>query len=95
MCDWRDPSGKRYIETVDGDRAAAERRLAEIVRSGKQGANKRLTFEEYGDWWLENCAKSQIKDSTFEEYRPVLKSICIRCSGPDHSLKSVGLWFGN
>ena len=72
VCDWRDPSGKRYIETVDGDRAAAERRLAEIVRTGKQAANKRLTFKEYGEWWLENCAKAQIKDSTFQEYRAVL-----------------------
>jgi integrase len=72
VCDWRDPSGKRYIETVDGDRAAAERRLAEIIRTGKQSANKRLTFEEYGGWWLENCAKAQIKDSTFQEYQAVL-----------------------
>jgi hypothetical protein len=40
VCDWRDPSGKRYIETFDGVRGAAERRLAEIVRTGKQAANK-------------------------------------------------------
>lgn len=72
VVDWRDPSGKRHIETVEGNRDAGERRLSEIVRTGKQAVNKRLTFKVYGEWWLENCAKAQIKDSTYEEYRAVL-----------------------
>lgn len=72
VVDWGDPSGKRHIETVEGNRDSAERRLSEIVRTGKQAANKRLTFKEYGEWWLENCAKAQIKDSTFQEYKSVL-----------------------
>ena len=74
VVDWRDPSGKRFIETVEGDRDAAEQRLAEIVKTGKQPASKRLTFKEYGEWWLENCAKSAVKESTYQEYEAVLKN---------------------
>ena len=61
VVDWRDPSGKRFIETVDGNRDAAERRLAEVVRAVKQPANKRLTFKEYAEEWLETYAKGNIK----------------------------------
>ncbi|SRR6266576_1980914 len=73
VVDWRDPSGKRFIETVDGDRDAAERRLGEIIKTGKQPASKRLTFKDYAEQWLENSAKGNIKDSTYEEYERSLK----------------------
>ena len=73
VVDWRDPSGKRSIETVDGGRDSAERRLAEVVSTGKQSASKKLTFKDYGEWWLENCAKGNIKASTYEEYERALK----------------------
>ena len=73
VVDWRDPSGKRFIETVDGDRDVAERRLSEVVRTGKQPASKRLTFKEYAEQWLETSAKGNIKDSTYEEYERSLK----------------------
>jgi integrase len=73
VVDWRDPSGKRFIETVDGDRDAAERRLAEVVHTGKQPASKRLTFKDYAEQWLESSAKGNIKDSTYEEYERSLK----------------------
>jgi integrase len=73
VVDWRDPSGKRFIETVDGDREAAERRLSEIIKTGKQAASKRLTFKDYAEQWLENTAKGNIKDSTYEEYERSLK----------------------
>lgn len=73
VVDWRDPSGKRFIETVDGDRDAAERRLSEIIKTGKQPASKRLTFKDYAEQWLENSAKGNIKDSTYEEYERSLK----------------------
>ena len=73
IVDWRDPSGKRFIEAAD-DKDAAENRLAEVIKTGKQGASKRRTFEEYGSWWLENCAKSVIKESTYQEYEAVLKN---------------------
>jgi integrase len=73
VVDWRDPiTKKRAIESVEEDtREAAKRRLAEILKTGEQVGSK-ATFKEYGDWWLENCAKAQIKHSTFEEYRAVL-----------------------
>jgi integrase len=73
VVDWRDPSGKRFIETVDGDRDAADRRLSEIIKTGKQSASKRLTFKDYAEQWLENSAKGNIKDSTYEEYERSLK----------------------
>src|SRR3990172_2397690 len=74
VVDWRDPNGKRFIETVDGDRHTAKRRLGEILKAGEKAASKRLTFEAYGKWWLENCAKGSIKDSTYREYEAALKN---------------------
>jgi integrase len=73
VVDWRDPSGRRFIEAAE-DKEAAENRLAEVIKSGKAPASKRLTFKEYGDWWLENCAKSAVKESTYQEYEAVLKN---------------------
>jgi integrase len=75
VVDWRDPiTKKRAIETVEEDtREAAKRRLAEILKTGEQVGSK-ATFKEYGEWWLENCAKGAIKDSTYQEYEAVLKN---------------------
>jgi integrase len=75
VVDWRDPiTKKRAIEAVEEDtREAAKRRLAEILKTGEQIGSK-ATFKEYGDWWLENCAKGAIKDSTYQEYEAVLKN---------------------
>jgi integrase len=75
VVDWRDPiTKKRSIEAVEEDsREAAKRRLAEILKTGEQVGSK-ATFKEYGDWWLENCAKGAIKDSTYQEYEAVLKN---------------------
>ena len=74
VVDWRDPTGKRFIETVEGNREDAERRLAEVVGAGKQAAPKRLTFEEYGKFWLENVAAGTIKATTYQEYEAVLRN---------------------
>ncbi len=75
VVDWRDPrTGKRFIETVEGDRDAAKRRLGEILKAGEKSASKRLTFEDYGKWWLENCAKGSIKESTYREYESGLRN---------------------
>jgi integrase len=73
VVDWRDPSGKRFIEAAE-DKQAAENRLAEVIKSDKAPASKRLTFKEYGDSWLQNCAKGTIKDSTYQEYEAVLRN---------------------
>ena len=67
VVDWRDPSGKRYIQAAE-DKDAAKRRLADVIRSGKQGASNRLSFKEYAEAWLENCARGAIKGSTYQEY---------------------------
>jgi integrase len=74
VVDWRDPiTKKRAIEAVEEDtREAAKRRLAEILKTGEQVGSK-ATFKEYGDWWLENCAKGAIKESTYQEYEAVLR----------------------
>ena len=74
VVDWRDPSGKRFIETVDGDRDAAKRRLGEVLKAGEKSASKRLMFKDYGEWWLENCARGSIKFSTFREYEAALRN---------------------
>jgi hypothetical protein len=55
-----------------------------FIRSGKQGASKRLTFKDYGDWWLENCAKGNIADSTYQEYEAVLRIMSILYSALNH-----------
>src|SRR5262249_12976641 len=40
------------------------------------------TFKQYGDWWLENCARDEIKESTYEEYSAVLKNHLYPIFGP-------------
>lgn len=74
VVDWRDPNGKRFIETVEGNRDAAKRRLGKILKAGKKSASKQLLFKEYGEWRLENCARGSIKDSTFAEYEAALRN---------------------
>src|SRR5262245_19728550 len=73
VVDWRDPSGKRFIETVEGDRDAAKRRLGEILRSGVQAASKKITLSHYAERWIGNDAKAVIKQSTYLEYERALK----------------------
>ena len=73
VVDWRDDGGKRYIE-ARADKDDAEQRLAEIIKGGKKPVNNKQTFKEYAEWWLENCAKGNIKDSTLAEYEAVLKN---------------------
>jgi hypothetical protein len=38
VVDWRDPTGKRFIEAAE-DKEAAENRLAEVIKSGKAPAS--------------------------------------------------------
>jgi len=82
VVDWYDDSKKRHIEQVDpSTREQAEKRLAEIVRAGKMAVTNQ-TFKQYGDWWLENCARDEIKESTYEEYSSVLKRHLYPTFGP-------------
>src|SRR6266436_1221520 len=71
VVDWRDENKKRHIDPVDTE-AEGHRRLAEIKESDCKAPVKQ-TFKEYGEWWLENCAMGNIKDSTYEEYDRVLR----------------------
>jgi integrase len=75
VVDWRDPiTKKRSIEAVEENtRDAAKRRLAEILKTGEQIGSK-ATFQEYGAWWLENCAKGCVAESTYQEYEAVLRN---------------------
>jgi hypothetical protein len=73
VVEWRDPSGKRFIETVDSNRDDADRRLGEVIKTGKQPASKRLTFKVFAEQWLETSAKGNIADTTYEEYKRCLK----------------------
>jgi integrase len=73
VVDYRDSQGRRRWETKE-DKKAAQDRLAEILkgRDSNQATDTR-TFEQYGNWWLENCAKGAIKASTYQEYEAVLR----------------------
>src|SRR5215475_4956888 len=71
VVDYRDATGKRHRPQVSS-REEGYRLLAEIEANERKEPLKG-TFKEYGGWWLENCAKGQIKESTYEEYERVLK----------------------
>ena len=66
--------GRRHWETKPAKKAAQDR-LAEIL-SGEQPEQpiETRSFEEYGNWWLENVAKGAIKASTYQEYQSALKN---------------------
>ena len=72
VVDWRDDLGKRHREVVK-DREAGKKRLGQILRSGEKASSKK-TFKQYADWWLENVAKGNIADSTYQEYEAVLRN---------------------
>src|SRR3989442_1643549 len=71
VIDYRDETKKRHIEQVENE-AEGFRQLAEIEQNDRKAPIKG-TFKEHGDWWLENCAKGNIKDSTYEEYERALR----------------------
>jgi integrase len=79
VIDYRDTAGRRHVVRKGKDgvafrtRKEADDALAEIVKRGRKTETK-ITFQDYAEWWLENCAKDQIKDSTFEEYQSALKN---------------------
>ena len=73
VVDWRDSKGRRHWETRP-NKKAAQNRLAEILQGTEpEQPIETRTFEEYGNWWLENCARGSIKASTYQEYEAVLR----------------------
>ena len=71
--DYYDENKKRHTIKFDGTKEQALIRLAEILKGGKKSVNTKTTFKEHGEWWLKNCAKGEIKESTYEEYERALK----------------------
>ncbi len=74
MIDYRDASGKRRWETIEGIRGDAEERLAKIVSDGKPVRNSKLTFGEYKEQWLRTYAQPYLKGSSVKLYETCLKN---------------------
>ena len=47
VVDYRDVSGRRRWETINGNRKEAEERLAKILASGKRVIDTKRTLKEY------------------------------------------------
>src|SRR5262249_15797313 len=73
VVDYYDALGRRRRERKR-TREAAKRRLAEVLKSDGQLIETRRTVKEYGDTWLETYGKTHLKDSTYQEYKAVLKN---------------------
>jgi len=74
VIDYRDASGKRRWETVEGNRKDAEERLAKIFASGKRVINTKQAFKDHAAEWLNTYACTHVKESTFREYEAVFKN---------------------
>ncbi len=74
VLDYRDATGRRHWETVQGNRKAAEDRLAKIIGSGYKVVDSKRTFAEYSKEWMETYARAHVKPSTQWEYDSVLRN---------------------
>ena len=75
VIDYRDITGHRRWETVQGTRKVAEDRLGEILKTGKPSpVDTKRTFKEYAEGWMDTYAKTEIKESTRREYTAVLRN---------------------
>ncbi len=74
IIDYRDASGKRRWETVEGNRKDAEERLAKIFASGKRVIDTKRAFKDHATEWLNTYARTHVKESTFREYEAVFKN---------------------
>ncbi len=72
--DYRDVTGRRRWETVQGTRKDAEDRLAKIIGSGYKVVDSKRTFEDYAKEWMETYARAHVKPSTQWEYDSVLRN---------------------
>jgi len=73
VIDYRDASGKRRWETVEGNRKDADDRLSKIIASGKRVVDTKRTFQEYAEEWLEVYARTHLKESTREHYEAIFR----------------------
>jgi len=81
MVDYRDASGKRRWETIEGNRKDAEDRLAKIIASGRRVIDTKRTLDEYVQEWLNTYARTHVKESTLGEYEAVFKNHIIPVFG--------------
>jgi len=72
VVDYRDTEGHRRWVTVEGNRDDAEQVLGKIINGGKRPVNRKATFTEWAEQWLETEAKARLKRSTFLEYEAAL-----------------------
>jgi len=82
---------KQHWETVNGTKAAAEKRLAELQIELFQGTfikPEKITVAEYLMDWLENTAKYQISPRTYDSYEMIIKKHLIPCIG-NHALSAL------
>jgi len=82
VVDWRDTSGKRHRDTVEGNRDDAKRRLSEVLKDEGQVTETKQTFQEHGEEWLSTYARTHLKDSTYREYKAVFKNHLVPAFGP-------------
>jgi len=81
VLDYRDVTGRRRWETVQGTRKDAEDRLAKIIGSGYKVVDNKRTFAEYSKEWMETYAQAHVKASTKWEYDSVLRNHLIPMFG--------------
>jgi len=74
VIDYRDASGKRRWDTVEGNRKDAEERLAKIFASGKRVIDTKRAFKDHAADWLNTYARTHVKESTLREYESVFKN---------------------
>jgi len=81
VVDYRDASGKRFRESVDGNRDDAKLKLGEILKDEGQVVETKQTFAEYGVGWLDTYARTHLKESTFREYEAVFNNHLVPAFG--------------
>jgi len=74
VIDYRDTDGKRRWETVVGNRDDAELRMSEIIGGGKKPVNRKATFKQWAENWIETEARARMKNSTYLEYKAALEN---------------------
>ena len=74
VVDYRDTSGKRHWVTVDGNRDDAEQMMARILGANKRPVNRKASFSEWAEEWLETEAKGRLKLSTYLEFKAAVSN---------------------
>jgi len=81
VVDYRDTSGKRIRETIDGNRDDAKQKLSEVLKDEGQVTETKQTFKDYGVEWLNTYARTHLKESTFREYEAVFNNHLVPAFG--------------